>query len=113
MAAAIRSTAPGVELLIAPGNPGTAQLGRNVEVAADDIPALVALARAERAGLTIVGPEAPLAAGIGDAGQRDVDGPGAGQDEKGRENDGGHRDPRQEQAPADLPVIMVTAMPAR
>ncbi len=67
MAAAIRSTAPGVELLIAPGNPGTAQLGRNVEVAADDVPGLVALARAERAGLTIVGPEAPLAAGIGDA----------------------------------------------
>jgi phosphoribosylamine--glycine ligase len=67
MAAAIRSTAPGVELLIAPGNPGTAQLGRNVEVAADDVPGLLALARAERVGLTIVGPEAPLAAGIGDA----------------------------------------------
>ena len=67
MAAAIRTNAPETDLLIAPGNPGTARLGRNAAVAADDVPGLVELARAERASLTIVGPEAPLAGGIGDA----------------------------------------------
>jgi phosphoribosylamine--glycine ligase len=67
MAAAIRTGAPETELLIAPGNPGTAELGRNVDIAADDVPGLVELARGERVSLTIVGPEAPLAAGIGDA----------------------------------------------
>jgi phosphoribosylamine---glycine ligase len=56
------------EVLVAPGNAGTAQEPkvRNVDVAAEDIPALVALARAERIDLTIVGPEAPLVMGIVD-----------------------------------------------
>ena len=62
------------EVLVAPGNAGTAlEPGvRNVDVAADDIDGLVALAAAESVGLTIIGPEAPLVAGIvdrfGDAG---------------------------------------------
>ena len=57
------------EVLVAPGNAGTAAEPRvrNVGVAADDIGALVQLARAERVHLTIVGPEAPLVAGIVDA----------------------------------------------
>jgi phosphoribosylamine---glycine ligase len=57
------------EVLVAPGNAGTALEARvrNVAVAAEDIAALVALARAERIDLTIVGPEAPLVAGIVDA----------------------------------------------
>jgi phosphoribosylamine--glycine ligase len=57
------------EVLVAPGNAGTATEPkcRNVPVPAGDIPALVALARDERAGLTIVGPEGPLVAGIVDA----------------------------------------------
>ncbi len=67
MAALIHAGDPGARLLIAPGNPGTARLGRNVPVAADDVDGLVELARNEKVGLTIVGPEAPLAAGIGDA----------------------------------------------
>ena len=56
------------EVIVAPGNAGTALEGkvRNVEVAADDIEALATLAQTERAGLTIVGPEAPLVAGIVD-----------------------------------------------
>ncbi|MDH3531698.1 MAG: phosphoribosylamine--glycine ligase [Gammaproteobacteria bacterium] len=56
------------EVLVAPGNAGTAreQGVRNVSVAADDIEALAGLAREERIGLTIVGPEAPLVAGIVD-----------------------------------------------
>src|SRR5687768_3413346 len=55
------------ELLIAPGNPGTTPLGRNVAVAADDVAGLVRLARDERVDLVVVGPEAPLAAGLADA----------------------------------------------
>jgi phosphoribosylamine---glycine ligase len=52
------------ELLIAPGNAGTAALGRNVPVRADDVEGLVACARRERVDLTIVGPEVPLVLGI-------------------------------------------------
>ena len=56
------------EVLVAPGNAGTAlEPGvRNVAVDAEDIDALVDLARNESVGLTIVGPEAPLVAGIVD-----------------------------------------------
>lgn len=53
-------------LVIAPGNPGMAGLGRLVPVAADDLDGLVALARTERADLVVVGPEGPLAAGLTD-----------------------------------------------
>ena len=57
------------EVLVAPGNAGTAQEPkvRNAGVAAEDIPALVALALRERVDLTIIGPEGPLVAGIVDA----------------------------------------------
>ena len=57
------------EVLVAPGNAGTADEPRvrNVGVAADDIAALLRLARAERVDLTIVGPEVPLVAGLVDA----------------------------------------------
>lgn len=55
------------ELLIAPGNPGTAEFGRNVAVGAENVPELVALAVRERVDLVVVGPEGPLATGIADA----------------------------------------------
>jgi phosphoribosylamine--glycine ligase len=57
------------EVLVAPGNAGTAlePKCRNVEVAAEDVPALVSLAERENITLTIVGPEAPLVAGVVDA----------------------------------------------
>jgi len=57
------------EVLVAPGNAGTAlePKVRNVAVAAEDIEALVALARAEQVALTIIGPEAPLVLGVVDA----------------------------------------------
>jgi len=58
---------PSLELLVAPGNPGIAELGRCTAIKAMDLAALVDLARAERPDLTIVGPEAPLAAGLADA----------------------------------------------
>ncbi|MDB4942491.1 MAG: phosphoribosylamine--glycine ligase [Labilithrix sp.] len=57
----------GCELVIAPGNAGTAQLGRNVAVAASDVAGLVALAEHERVDLVVIGPEAPLTAGLVDA----------------------------------------------
>jgi phosphoribosylamine---glycine ligase len=57
------------EVLVAPGNAGTAAEPRcrNVAIPAEEIPALLQLARDEGVGLTVVGPEAPLAAGIVDA----------------------------------------------
>jgi phosphoribosylamine--glycine ligase len=56
------------EVIVAPGNAGTAlEPGiRNVAVGAEDIPALLKLAQDEQAELTVVGPEAPLVAGIVD-----------------------------------------------
>ncbi len=56
------------EVIVAPGNAGTAYEPkvRNVSVASDDIEGLLALAKDEGIGLTIVGPEAPLVAGITD-----------------------------------------------
>jgi phosphoribosylamine--glycine ligase len=57
------------EVLVAPGNAGTAAEPklRNVAVAAEDIAGLVRLAARERVDLTVVGPEGPLVAGIVDA----------------------------------------------
>ncbi|HET7551299.1 MAG TPA: phosphoribosylamine--glycine ligase [Gemmatimonadaceae bacterium] len=63
----LRRDDPSAEIISAPGNPGLAELGRCVAVGASDIAALTELARSERPDLTIVGPEAPLAAGIVDA----------------------------------------------
>ena len=58
-----------VEVLVAPGNAGTAREGkcRNVPVSAEDTEALLEMAQRERVDLTIVGPEAPLVAGVVDA----------------------------------------------
>ncbi|MEO8309262.1 MAG: phosphoribosylamine--glycine ligase [Pseudomonadota bacterium] len=56
------------EVLVAPGNAGTARESkvRNVDIAADDLEALANLAASEDVALTIVGPEGPLVAGIVD-----------------------------------------------
>jgi phosphoribosylamine--glycine ligase len=54
-------------LFVAPGNAGTAADAENVAIAADDFPALVKFAKQHGVALTVVGPEAPLAAGIVDA----------------------------------------------
>ena len=57
---------PTLELLAAPGNPGIAQLAECISIGTGEIAALAALARERSVDLTIVGPEAPLAAGIVD-----------------------------------------------
>src|SRR5947209_329331 len=54
----------------APGNAGTAEDGVNVPVEANDIDYLLKFANKEGIGLTVVGPEEPLALGIVDAFQK-------------------------------------------
>jgi phosphoribosylamine--glycine ligase len=59
---------PGLwELHAAPGNPGIAAIGECHPVRADDAEGLLALARSLDIGLVVVGPEAPLVAGVADA----------------------------------------------
>ena len=55
------------ELFCAPGNAGTAECAVNLALAAEDVAGLLAWARANRPELTVVGPEAPLCAGLADA----------------------------------------------
>ena len=55
------------EVLCAPGNAGIATDARLLDADAEDVEALVAAARAEAADLVVVGPEAPLVAGVADA----------------------------------------------
>ncbi|HMM74504.1 MAG TPA: phosphoribosylamine--glycine ligase [Gammaproteobacteria bacterium] len=59
-------------VFVAPGNAGTAREPKvaNVAIGAEDIAALVAFARRQQIELTIVGPEAPLVAGVVDAFER-------------------------------------------
>jgi phosphoribosylamine--glycine ligase len=57
---------PNVQLFIAPGNAGTAKIGTNLPLSATDLDGLVAWAQKERPDLTVVGPEAPLCAGVVD-----------------------------------------------
>ena len=57
-------------ILVAPGNGGTGAMGgkvANLAVDEFDFPGLIASARGEDVGLVVVGPEAPLAAGLADA----------------------------------------------
>ncbi len=54
-------------LYLAPGNAGTAALGTNLPLRADDLEGLVQFATPAEIDLVIIGPEAPLAAGLADA----------------------------------------------
>ena len=67
-------------VLCAPGNAGIAEDAACFPVRADDVPGLVALARRERAGFVVVGPEVPLSLGLADRLREEgipVYGPGA------------------------------------
>ena len=57
---------PTITLFAAPGNAGIAAVATCVPISATDLDALTAFARREGVALTVVGPEAPLAAGIVD-----------------------------------------------
>ncbi len=54
-------------VFVAPGNAGTAIDAENVDIPGDDIPRLIEFAKQNQVGLTVIGPEAPLALGIVDA----------------------------------------------
>src|SRR5207253_1815125 len=53
-------------VFVAPGNAGTAEDAENVDIPANDVARLLDFARQNQLGLTIVGPEATLAAGLVD-----------------------------------------------
>ncbi|MCX7912743.1 MAG: phosphoribosylamine--glycine ligase, partial [Dehalococcoidales bacterium] len=54
------------ELFVAPGNAGTAQIARNVDINPEDSERLLGFAKENRIDITVVGPEQPLASGIVD-----------------------------------------------
>src|SRR5476651_2557632 len=62
----LRQDDPKLELFTAPGNAGTGQLGTNLPLSTTDLAGLVAWALKEKPDFTIVGPEAPLCAGVVD-----------------------------------------------
>jgi phosphoribosylamine--glycine ligase len=62
----LKKDEPEAEIFVAPGNAGTEEVGTNVSIAATDLDALVAWALKEKPDLTVVGPEAPLCAGVVD-----------------------------------------------
>jgi phosphoribosylamine--glycine ligase len=67
LARALVASAHVTQVHAAPGNPGIARLGRCHPIRAEDADGLVELCRDARIDLAVVGPEAPLVAGIADA----------------------------------------------
>ena len=62
----LRQSPRAERIFCAPGNAGTAEIGENIAIPANDLTALVRFAKENRVGLTVVGPDDPLAAGIVD-----------------------------------------------
>src|SRR5881392_1498735 len=66
------AASPRVErVFVAPGNAGTAAEAENVAIEADDIAGLIHFVQQNSIDLTVIGPEAPLVAGIVDIFQRE------------------------------------------
>jgi phosphoribosylamine--glycine ligase len=63
----IRQSPRAGRVLVAPGNAGTAADAENVDIPATDFPRLIRFTKENDVGLTVVGPETPLATGIVDA----------------------------------------------
>ncbi len=63
---ALKRDAPDITLFAAPGNPGTAALGTNLPIGATAVTELTAAVTQHDIDVTIIGPEAPLAAGLAD-----------------------------------------------
>ena len=61
------------KLFIAPGNAGTAQAGTNVNIKADDFPAIKEFALANDVNMVVVGPEDPLVKGVYDFFKNDAE----------------------------------------
>ena len=66
LAWSLRRENPGAPIFCAPGNPGTAPLATNLPIAADDLDAIAAAVETHDIGLTVIGPEVPLALGLAD-----------------------------------------------
>jgi phosphoribosylamine--glycine ligase len=62
----LKQSARADRVFCAPGNAGTAEVGENVAIPVNDLPALVRFAKENQIGLTVIGPDDPLAAGIVD-----------------------------------------------
>jgi len=62
----IHQSSPTDIIYFAPGNGGTSEVGKNIDIAVDDIPTLLQFAQENHIHLTVVGPEAPLSLGIVD-----------------------------------------------
>ena len=52
------------ELIVAPGNAGTAGIAQNIPIGLDDVDSLLSFALQDNVDLTVVGPEVPLAIGL-------------------------------------------------
>ncbi len=63
---ALKRSAAQPELLCAPGNPGIGEDARLLPIAVDDVAALADAAEREGCDLVVIGPEAPLVAGLAD-----------------------------------------------
>ena len=63
---ALKRSAPGPELLCAPGNPGIGEDARLLAIAVGDVVGLANAAQREDCDLVVIGPEAPLVAGLAD-----------------------------------------------
>jgi len=66
LAAALARSPSLTRLFVAPGNPGCAAVAETVALKIEDHAAIVAFCRARDIGLVVVGPEAPLVAGVAD-----------------------------------------------
>ena len=66
LAWALRRDLPSASVFAAPGNPGTASLGTNFPLDPGRPEEVVRTAREHRIDLVVIGPEAPLAAGLAD-----------------------------------------------
>ena len=58
---------PDVNVICAPGNPGIKQLAKTLDVNSNDVSKIVSLAKTHNPDLVVIGPEAPLVAGVADA----------------------------------------------
>lgn len=67
LALALAASPHTAELYIAPGNGGTVEVGENVALDAENPAAVAEFARETGCGLVVIGPEAPLVAGVADA----------------------------------------------
>jgi phosphoribosylamine---glycine ligase len=98
------------ELHAAPGNPGIARLATCHPVAADDGEGLTALSRSVDAELVIVGPEAPLVAGVADT-LRHVGIPVFGPSAEAARIEGSKRFAKQVMAAAGVPTATLLGTP--